>query len=640
MRYSQDFIEKVRDASNILDVVSQHTTLKKTGSGYTGLCPFPGHKEKTPSFHVSDVKQAYHCFGCGKGGDIYRFMMELRGLSFLEALEYLAQQASIPLPKEENVSPQKSDDKKRQEQFFKINRLAMSYYHQNFLELDPQHAVREYAAKRGLTSEIIDKFMIGFATDSWDGLTRKFKSVKAPLVLAETAGLIKKRPQDKNPDSYYDLFRDRLIFPILSPMGQTLGFGGRILGEGQPKYLNSPESPIFSKGKTFYGLHETAKFLRSEDLVVVVEGYMDFLALYRAGIQNVVATLGTALTSYHAKIIKRYTKNVALLFDGDAAGQKATERSLQVLLAEGLFVKSVDLPDNLDPDDFIEKHGVDTLKTLIKEAGDLFFKTYEKMTREKGSQPSAKVTIIEELSSVLNAMTDLRLKELYLMELAQRLDVKPEWLRRSLEINKSQAYRNPKEAKSGMQVGQRAISQNAGSLAPKASAKTVPPREELFLLNLALSSEELMKTVIEAEVSDSLLSPLLQKALKRAIELYRQSPKSFVRLTAILSNEFENPSFLTLHLSEVGLNLSANFSNSNLREGQKGTNKEQAAIQNEQQLEEQKTKLLKDCIQKIKTKEIKRKANILVNELKTQKDPKKLEQFVNVIKHKQSIKSD
>ncbi|MEK6554521.1 MAG: DNA primase, partial [Bdellovibrionota bacterium] len=332
MSFSKEFIEKVRDANNIIDIISEFTTLKRTGSGYMGCCPLPGHNEKSPSFSVSEAKQVYHCFGCQRKGNIFTALQELKNYSFPEAIEYLADRANISIPRDEAKSTMTIEAKSTKETMLKLNKAAAAYYHNNLLDLSMDHPVRQYCARRGLTEEIIRKFHIGYATDEWEGLRRHLMNLKAPVPLAEKLGLLRPR---KTGEGSYDLFRNRLMFPIQNHKEEFVGFGGRVLSdEDQPKYLNSIESEVFSKGQTFYGFHESSKHIRAEEGVLVVEGYMDFLALYVAGIQNVVATLGTALTASHAKLLKRSTHNVVILFDGDAAGQRAAERSLPILLAE------------------------------------------------------------------------------------------------------------------------------------------------------------------------------------------------------------------------------------------------------------------------------------------------------------------
>ncbi|MBX9768106.1 MAG: DNA primase, partial [Bdellovibrionales bacterium] len=314
-RLPDAFIERVLEATAIADVISQYTQLKPQGRDLAGLCPFPGHREKTASFSVSPTKNVYHCFGCKKGGNAIRFLEEMRGFSFRESLEFLAGKAGIPLPIEATRDPDEAQRSKAEKDLYlRINHWVMDQYHTRVLQMPDSHFVKQYIQKRGLSKETVELFRLGYANEEWssiaDGIARK----KLDPQIAETLGLIRKRNKG---EGHFDLFRDRLMFPILNLNGDPIGFGGRIMRDGEPKYLNSPETPLFSKGKVLYGLNETAKFIRAEDQAIVVEGYMDCLALYQAGIKNVVAVLGTALTSDHARVISRFTKNVLVLFDTD-----------------------------------------------------------------------------------------------------------------------------------------------------------------------------------------------------------------------------------------------------------------------------------------------------------------------------------
>jgi len=269
-----------------------------------GLCPFPDHNEKTGSFSVREDLQVYYCFGCKKSGTIYRFIEEMQGLSFPEVVQMLAHRAGIEIPKDESGFQVSDKYLQKVNQLKKVNKLAADYFHKQLCSLKPDDYRQRYVVQRSITPDIIKRFGIGLAHDSWDELTREFQKLKAPTGLAEELGLIKKKKQK----GYYDAFRNRLMFPIFSLTGDCLGFGGRTLGSDKAKYLNSPESNLFHKGKILYGLYETAKHIRSEDRAIVVEGYMDCLALYQAGIKNVVAVLGTALTEDHAKLLRRFTK--------------------------------------------------------------------------------------------------------------------------------------------------------------------------------------------------------------------------------------------------------------------------------------------------------------------------------------------
>ena len=286
MRFTQDFIEKVRESNNIGEIIGQYTELKGTGHRLMGRCPFPDHSDKSPSFSVTEDNQLFYCYGCKKGGNLFTFLELFNGMSFPEAVEFLARRANIALPepdaKERRPGGITGDQK---DLYLKINRLAAVYYHHNLKAMPPEHPAQKYLVKRGITEEILEKFRLGLSTDEWQGLGNVFEAKGVPLKAAEALGLLK--PKKTAPasgatkaDHYFDLFRERLMFPIFSPSGDTIGFGGRTLIDDMRKYVNSSDSPVFNKSKVLFGLHETGKFIRAQDEAIVVEGFMDAISLY------------------------------------------------------------------------------------------------------------------------------------------------------------------------------------------------------------------------------------------------------------------------------------------------------------------------------------------------------------------------
>ncbi|MCB0419405.1 MAG: DNA primase [Bdellovibrionales bacterium] len=551
MKFSQSFIEKVRDANNIVDVISQFTQLKRAGGRMTGLCPFPDHNEKTASFSVSEDKQVYYCFGCKKSGNIYTAVQELQGMSFPEAVEYLAGKAHIPIPVEsyEKGGVPKKEKETEKKSLFRVSEIAAQYFHNNLLRLPAQHPVRQYCERRGLSEEIIQLFKVGYALPEWEGLVHHFQKVQVPIKLAEDLGLVRSRGEGKS--GHYDLFRERVMFPIVSHTGRHIGFGGRVLGDELPKYINSPESQIFNKGHIFYGLNETAKFIRTEDEVIVVEGYMDFLALYAAGVKNVVATLGTALTIDHAKLLKRYTKRVIVLFDGDSAGQNAAERSLPILLSESLLPRGLILPDKLDPDDYIKKFGVESLRSQMQSAKELFIQFLDGQLTNYRSTASEKILILDKLAPVFHKIADARLKRLYANEIASRLGVTLDFLRQALAGNKGKSSYPPDLAQTG---AAKSVNESDNSEKKPEQVKKIKvlgaPKTELFLLNLSLQNEQLFINAMESPVKESLGHQGIKELFLRAIEIYGQMPNNFGKLTALLVSEVDPPEVVTLHLSK------------------------------------------------------------------------------------------
>jgi len=344
----EDRIEEIRNRINIVDLVSEYVTLKKAGRNYIGSCPF--HKEKTPSFTVNAEKQIYHCFGCGEGGNAFSFLMKIGNMTFPEAVRHLAGKLGITLPSRE--TPEEKNRQDQRETLLRVNYLAAGYYARS-LRSPAGARGKAYLEKRGIKPETIETFQLGYAPEGWRNLRDHLQREKVSLKHAEQAGLLVSR---KDGD-FYDRFRGRLMFPIEDVNGNVIAFGGRIIGEGEPKYLNSPESSIYVKGRNLYGLARAKNAIRRDETLIIVEGYFDFLALWNHGIQNVAATLGTALTREHVDLIKRYTGSVALTFDADAGGKSALERSMSLFLERGLRARAVVLSDGKDPDEFISKHG-------------------------------------------------------------------------------------------------------------------------------------------------------------------------------------------------------------------------------------------------------------------------------------------
>ncbi len=363
-----NIIEKLRDQMDIVQVISDYLHLKKAGANYKGLCPF--HNEKTPSFVVSPEKQIYHCFGCGEGGNVFSFVMKLENFSFPEAVRQLAEKHGIRIPATRRAHAQK-EKADTIEQLYYINLAAAKYYHRILTEMPQGEPAREYLKNRNVSEKTISKFLLGFAPFAWDLLVRQLRSQGFPLELVARSTLIKERSSDKG---YYDTFRSRIIFPIQNVRGKIVAFGGRLINSDDtqsPKYLNSSESPIYEKGANLYGLNSSSEQIRKQKNAIIVEGYMDLITAHQAGIGNVVATLGTALTRRQAKLLKRFTPQVTLVFDADAAGRAAAERGHAIFLEEGLQVKAASLPSGSDPDSFIRQQGPEAFISEITDAKPL-----------------------------------------------------------------------------------------------------------------------------------------------------------------------------------------------------------------------------------------------------------------------------
>ena len=352
-------IEEIRNRADIVGIVSEYVTLRKAGRNHVGSCPF--HKEKTPSFTVNSEKQIFYCFGCGQGGNAFAFLMKMNDMTFPEAMKHLADKLGIPIP--DTRDPAEKQHSRLKQKIYRINALARDFFTRHLASAEGR-AARDYLGKQKIREEVIREFRIGYAPGGWRSLRDFFQKSGVALPLAEKAGLIIR----KDTGDYYDRFRGRVIFPIEDVQGNAIAFGGRVIGEGDPKYLNSPESPVYVKGQNLYGLNRSRDDIRRKDSVIVVEGYFDFLSLWNAGIQNVAATLGTALTAQHTDLIKRYTKNVFTLFDPDQGGRGALERSLGLFLSKNVHAKVVILPPEHDPDTFARSRGREALEKILSEA--------------------------------------------------------------------------------------------------------------------------------------------------------------------------------------------------------------------------------------------------------------------------------
>ncbi len=416
----ENILNDILSRVNIVEVISEYIPLKRAGRNYKAVCPF--HHEKTASFVVSLDKQIYHCFGCSAGGNAFNFLMRYERLEFPEAVEVLAKKAGVLLPQE------KSRDSKNSEQtsqFYKINESAVIFYSSN-LHLSSGAKAREYLIKRGIRQETAKLFKLGFARESWDELLSGLKAKGFNLVLIEKAGLI----IPKEGGSYYDRFRNRIIFPIFDNKTYCVGFGARVTDESLPKYLNSPETAIYKKGKNLYGLHLAKDAVRESDFIVVVEGYLDCIIPYQHGLHNIVASLGTALTPDQVRLIKRYTHNVVMVYDGDLAGELATIRSLDIFIEEEMNVLIVALPTSYDPDTYVRKFGIESFNELIKNADNLFDYQFKVLKEKYGTEKvEKKAKIASDMLRTIKKLKDSILRDEYIKKLAENLDLEESFVR-------------------------------------------------------------------------------------------------------------------------------------------------------------------------------------------------------------------
>lgn len=421
-----EIIDQVRQASSIVEIASQYTTLKRRGRKWVGLCPF--HTEKTPSFTVDEEKQLYHCFGCGAGGDVFSLVMERENLTFPESLKSLAERYHVPLPANPRVRPEVL---KLEEKLFKANELALGHFRKNLFGTPEGKKALEYLRKRGLSDETIETLKIGYAMNAWTALIDFFRTQDVPAPLLEKGGLAL---TGRQPGEFRDRFRGRVIFPIFSLTGRVVAFGGRTVVDAEPKYLNSPETPLYSKGKLLYGLNFTKDAVRQEGTAILVEGYTDFSSLYQAGVRNVVASLGTALTAWQVGQVMRFASRLVVNYDGDSAGRTAAARAVPLGFEKGLNVEVLVLPDGLDPDSFLQKHGRDRyLAALKKTVSGLDFLIDALAAGGRLGIPEEKGKVVRAVVREIEKVPDPVARSEYLRRASSKLGVGEELLRGIVE---------------------------------------------------------------------------------------------------------------------------------------------------------------------------------------------------------------
>jgi DNA primase len=492
--YSEEVIQSVVEANDIVEVVSGYMTLKRTGNSYKGKCPF--HNEKTASFTVSREKQLYHCFGCGVGGNVITFVMEIEKLPFVEALKFLAARVNMVLPEKQNAQEdQQAFEKKKR--LYDLHRDAANYYYRC---LKINRTAMTYLKERGISPETIKAFGLGYSSADWDNLLGYLKTKGYSIEEMRESGLVLVSENNH----YYDRFRNRIMFPIVNPRGQIVGFGGRIMaGEAKgPKYLNSPETPVFSKSYELYNLNHCKNFI-DDGRILIVEGYMDVISLFEKGIKNTVAALGTAFTPFHGKILERYGNEVVLTFDGDSAGAAATEKAMNILKNTNLNVKIVVLPENEDPDSYVQKHGCDGFADLVAKA--LTVVEYQLRLLKKTndlSHTDGRLNYGNEAIKVLKGLTGSVEIDYYSKMVAKETGINQEVIRREVIRSKS----NNNQA-TGMNLHR---NDTAASKIPKAYEKA----QELALQFCLKLPEALLEFPAE-QLTDEFYQRLLASAAER-----------------------------------------------------------------------------------------------------------------------------
>jgi len=422
----ENLLEDILGRLDIVEVISGYIQLKKAGRNFKANCPF--HHEKTASFMVSAERQIYHCFGCGESGNAFKFLMRHERMEFPEAVEILAKKTGVHLPQWDQ--PEVARAASLSSQLYKINQLALSFYENNLQFLNST-AASDYLLNRGIRLETIKEFHLGLAGSAWDGLINFLRSKNIPLSLMETAGLV----LAKESGGYYDRFRNRIIIPVFNIHGQVIGFGARVTDNSLPKYINSPETPVYVKGRNLFGLNLAKDSIRDLDCVVIVEGYLDFIMPYQEGWKNIVASQGTALTLEQIKLLKRYTHNVVMVYDGDTAGELATMRSLDLLIEEGMHVKIAPLPKDKDPDVIVRQEGIKSLKIKIENALSFFdYKLGILKGRYNVGEAHGKSQIASEMLLTINRFDNAILRGEYIKKLSEDLKISEHYILE--ELNK------------------------------------------------------------------------------------------------------------------------------------------------------------------------------------------------------------
>ncbi len=426
MRIPESKIEEIRTTASVVDVVSEFVQLRKRGKNYIGLCPF--HSEKTPSFTVSEEKQIFHCFGCHTGGNVFKFLMEFQKISFVESVQQLAEQLGITIDYEQTAY---NEQQSEQEIYYDINTATAKYFSNLLLNDDEGKLARDYFQKRNIKTQTMRTFGLGYALNGWENFINFSKEKGFDEEKITTLGLAGRNKEGR----VYDKFSGRIIFPIFSPNGRVVAFAGRVLDEKEKsaKYLNSPESLVYIKGRTLYGLSHAKDEIRKLDKAILVEGYMDLISLYQNGVRNVVAVSGTALTDDQVQLLSRYTKNVVLLFDSDTAGIKASMRSIELLLKRDMEVKIVSLPEKEDPDSYINKCGKDDFDELIKKAENfLEYQTGYYYSLGKFDDPASATEAIRELIKPVALINDELKRTLLLKNIAKKFNIREKLLESEL----------------------------------------------------------------------------------------------------------------------------------------------------------------------------------------------------------------
>ena len=532
MAIPSHIIQEITDKCDIVDFISKYVRLKRSSGEYVGLCPF--HGEKTPSFHVSADKQLYHCFGCGEGGTIINFVMKMENLSFLEAVKFLGERAGVAIPESTDF-----DDKaaKRKQRLYDINKEAGRFFY-SMLGSEEGKVAREYFASRGLSKETIVKFGLGFAPDSWDKLFKHLKSKGFTEYEALDAGLVVRGQKG----GAYDRFRNRVMFPIFDIRGNLIAFGGRVLDDSKPKYLNTNDTPVFDKSSNLFGLNLAKK--STSKTYVTVEGYMDVITLHQYGVDTAVASLGTSLTDGHAQLLKLYADEVALCYDSDEAGIKAANRGMEILSRHDIKTKIITLSGAKDPDEFCRKNGVDAFLMAVSGAKNpVLYKIGNLKAKYDLTQPDQKVEFIKESAGELVKLSSVMEQEIYAKEISAMCDVSYDSVMAQVKQKRKSFVR--RENKKELEAIKRDLSQRTIVKDGKNALLTETEEKLINLMFYSYPAFEFLASKYNKEsFSDELLGCLFEK-----IKQMRTGKSDPVESELIAAFDIENASRIARILS-------------------------------------------------------------------------------------------
>ncbi|MDD3653406.1 MAG: DNA primase [Desulfotomaculaceae bacterium] len=519
---SDEVIETVRLRSDIVEVVSRYVQLKKKGKYFTGLCPF--HQDRTPSFTVTPDKQIFHCFGCNTGGNVFKFLMLKENLTFVEAVSLLAEQAGIAVSS--NESPAEREREHKWRRLRQINSLAMDYYYYIRQRHDAAARARKYLAERGISGDILERFMVGYALPDWDSLLLYLKKKGYQAQEVAEAGLAVKTENGK----YYDRFRQRIILPIWDAIGRVVGFGGRILDHSLPKYINTPETALFSKGNLLYGLHLARGAIREKGFVVIMEGYMDVISAHRYGITNAVASLGTSLTREQGRLLTSYNKNIVVAYDADVAGVAATMRGLDLLQELGCHVRVVNIPDGKDPDEFLQKQGYEPWENLINQAPSLIeYKLQQAVSKKQVRTVSDKLEVMRKVFPSLSVITSEVEVEENLKVMAGLLNSSPETIAgefKRYKANKRKKWTYPDN-----------IAKNKHNILNNTKKPSAQEKAEAGLLRLIIEDPSLVVTIQEKLGPEPFSNNSYHKIFKHLHEAINKPVYHFAELFNYLEDD-------------------------------------------------------------------------------------------------------